>query len=904
MSDAPPIKLKSHQEHIDSFFEIKQKDNNYTLNMRANDECLTLKIIEENSFLEDYEKEFTESDIQTLHNIFAKFSFKAFINYIKSQIDNNKLEILKSKESVLIRLKQDSIDIIINKKKLDTEIIMRNICNELIKLKNNQKKLEEKSILDNKKISKEIDDLKTLNNELKKENEEIKDNLKQLIEENKNLKEANEELELKIEIDKSINEEIINYIKEEKKKLKTDIKDIIKEKNNIRNKLLPFEELENEQKNKSDEKKIRKLNLDNINNNIFNEKDNIGSFNLKKNELNGNYNIQRMKSFPRRNNTLNNNDFKNLDIIQEDYKQEEPNEFLIFNKRKRISDIYEENTFNYRSKILDKDINSLEIKINKIPNLNMNKPKLRNTLSSKDLLMQQSINNKNKRYNKNINLFKDSNNNLFNKTNMDIENMNMNNIIGNFSDRRKINVINKINKKENFSEDKIRNYSTENKRTEISMNNLKGLKQNFMKKTNNYYVKKICFNKSKNKNKNTKKIQINNYFSKYGTNTENIQHKSKKIFNDLCDEKLNIFFRFMENLREKYKENINNKNIIIKPKNNYKLKPNYNLKNCSNIIKNQECSHLIGATLLCLINVKQLVEYFLSNIEEIKENYIQKPLSSAILEIIENLWKNKSIKYYTPINCINIIQNQNDNFFFTSKKLIVFLLDNLHKELNKAQHINHINKDFIFNEDLDKYFKNYEKNFKENYQSIISNLFYLKYDSKITCFDCNSESHNIQWTNMLEFSLEEVKKYNNINKELITIYDCFNYFNNKLDQIYTEKCYNCEQEEILGNINKLLVGPKILIISINGKNNDKNKMKIEEVIDLSDFFHYKKIKYNYELISIMMYLGDDNYITFFKSFVDKKWYKYIDLNVIPCSFKETNINCTPSLFFYSLIERK
>ena len=185
----------------------------------------------------------------------------------------------------------------------------------------------------------------------------------------------------------------------------------------------------------------------------------------------------------------------------------------------------------------------MKIKINKIPNLNMNKPKLRNTLSSKDLLMQQSINNKNKRYNKNINLFKDSNNNLFNKTNMDIENMNMNNIIGNFSDRRKINVINKINKKENFSEDKIRNYSTENKRNKISMNNLKGLKQNFMEKTNNYYVKKICFNKSKNKNKNTKKIQINNYVSKYGTNTENIQHKSKKIFNDLCDEKLNKFER-------------------------------------------------------------------------------------------------------------------------------------------------------------------------------------------------------------------------------------------------------------------------------------------------------------------------------------------------------------------------
>ena len=95
-----------------------------------------------------------------------------------------------------------------------------------------------------------------------------------------------------------------------------------------------------------------------------------------------------------------------------------------------------------------------------------------------------------------------------------------------------------------------------------------------------------------------------------------------------------------------------------------------------------------------------------------------------------------------------------------------------------------------------------------------------------------------------------------------------------------------------------------MIICLKAKKDNENKFVIEDIINLNDFFYYKDKQYNYELISIMMYLGDDNYITFFKSFVDKKWYKYIDLNVIPCSFKETNINCTPSLLFYSLIERK
>ena len=168
-----------------------------------------------------------------MHKKFAQFSsFKKFDDYIKSQIENNKLSIIKSNELIIIRLKQESKDIIIKKKKFDNETIIRNIGSEISKYNYNQKNLEDKyEKLDSyiKKINQEIEDLKSLNNKLKKENEEIKTDISKLKEENKSLKEANKDLELIIRKYKNINDEKDNIINGEKKQSEMNIKGIIKE---------------------------------------------------------------------------------------------------------------------------------------------------------------------------------------------------------------------------------------------------------------------------------------------------------------------------------------------------------------------------------------------------------------------------------------------------------------------------------------------------------------------------------------------------------------------------------------------------------------------------------------------------------------------------------------------------
>ena len=176
-------------------------------------------------------------------------------------------------------------------------------------------------------------------------------------------------------------------------------------------------------------------------------------------------------------------------------------------------------------------------------------------------------------------------------------------------------------------------------------------------------------------------------------------------------------------------------------------------------------------------------------------------------------------------------------------------------------------------------------------------------DSQITCFECNNILHWIKYGEILEFSLEDVKEFININKKNITIKDCLKYYQRQ-DFVRDKKCNKCNQTQVMGNIKLLLTCPKVLIISIKMKKDNESKFIIEDLINLNDFFYYKEKQYNYELISIMTCLDNDNFITFCKSFVDKKWYKYFDSKIVPSSFKEINTNGIYYLLFYSLIENK
>ena len=824
------IKSKTTQEQID--LQIRHGNNNYILNMKTNGDDLILKISEEEyAFLEYFENQLTITDIKNMHKTFNHYSsFKNFVDYVKSQIENNKLKILKvNNEQFLLRVGKENIEIIVKKKNFDNETIKRNIVNERIKYQNKLKNLEEKCkklISDNKIKDQEILSLKSKNNELTKENEEIKANKRQIKEKNKDFKRKYGEFN--------------NFNKQEKKN---------SEKNNSKNNLTTNEKSVNEIKINSEQK--AKTNYDNnINNNIFNK-------------------IKDIKKV------------KKLDVINEVSKQNEHINFQINKRKNKFDNITKENPCTNRKKILDNDVNSLNMGINK-----SQQKSIRKTLSFNDFSKKRAINKKIARNNNNNNNLNSSKNDIHNKTFNDLKNDNMNKV-GNLSNKNEINIIYKNNTEKN----RKGNYSNDNKMNEIIKNNLKEIKNNITSTPINCHHKKISFNNSNNKRYNSKKIQINKNYLKDRMITENVKDKSNKIFNNIDKERNNSF-----KLNENEIENntiINNKNIDIKH-NNKNLKLKDNLINFANVIENVKDSPIINAILQCLANVEQFVEYFLSNKEEIKKNAIQKPLSNAFLEMIENLWENNSIKYYFPTNCINIIQNKKNKFLSNPRKLIKFIFDNLHQELNQVKGINNDFK-IDFEGNFRKYFKSYEKYFNKNFKSIISDLFYIKYYSEIYYFNSDNRSHNMKWVNILEFSLEDVKKYNNTNKKDITIKDCFK-SNQNVSDFSMSKC----RELNMSNINIFLEGPKVLIININ--NDNKNKLLIDEEINLRNFFYYKKKKCNYELISVITFLENNYFIAFCKSFVDKKWYKYFNSIVVPCSFNEAKFKGTPFLLFYSLID--
>ena len=92
--------------------------------------------------------------------------------------------------------------------------------------------------------------------------------------------------------------------------------------------------------------------------------------------------------------------------------------------------------------------------------------------------------------------------------------------------------------------------------------------------------------------------------------------------------------------------------------------------------------------------MKELTKYFLNIKNEekiIKNNYFfnnSHQLSPVYLELIKKLWEINGAKSYSPSNCVNMVNVMNPLFqkgqAGDSKDFIIFILEQLHKELKKS----------------------------------------------------------------------------------------------------------------------------------------------------------------------------------------------------------------------------
>ena len=347
----------------------------------------------------------------------------------------------------------------------------------------------------------------------------------------------------------------------------------------------------------------------------------------------------------------------------------------------------------------------------------------------------------------------------------------------------------------------------------------------------------------------------------------------------------------------------------------------------------------INASLQCLSQTELLSEYFLNNKnkEKIINNNIaleeknSKQLSPCYLELIQNLWNpNNMNKSYNPKKFIQTVNDMNTLFkkgeAGDSKDFIIFILEQIHKELKKELKINKNDSNGKENQlnqyDKDNAFNNFLNEFTKE-GSIISDIFFGFFETTNECQSCkfnfsirkikNPICYNYQIFNCLIFPLEEVKNmknnYTGGNYNIVTLNDCFCYYTkstlfNGQNQNY---CNICKHLSDSLYTTRIYSGPNILIIILNrGKNNIYDiKLDLDEAIDLSQFIIRKDMPLIiYSLYGVITHIGksgpDAHFVASCKSSFDNKWYRYNDSLVynIKDIKKEIFDFGTPYILFY------
>ena len=330
----------------------------------------------------------------------------------------------------------------------------------------------------------------------------------------------------------------------------------------------------------------------------------------------------------------------------------------------------------------------------------------------------------------------------------------------------------------------------------------------------------------------------------------------------------------------------------------------------------------MNATLQCLSNTTLLTDYFLETYKYDPEEE-DKIISNEYYNLIKNLWnKENDKKSYSPNSFKEVLEKENPLLKGEAenepKELIKFLFERFHQELNmiKQKEIklrfkninptdNQLNEKEILN--------NFLTEFKEQYDSIISNLFYGVRKMKNICQSCNTIKYNFNVFSYLEFPLEEIKKYcfdkgietnNGIN-----IYECFNYYvNNKKmtgdNQIYCEKCQKyCDSLYRTS----LYSAPNYLVIILNrgkGVINECN-VKFPAKLNILNYVSFKDGNTYYELYAVICQSGSSSmtrhFVAYIKNKINKKWYKYNDSIVTPCDKKDEYKNEMSYALFYKAL---
>ena len=870
------------------FDEIKNRIDNNKIIIKENDNSLTLNallpeneeiIFELNPIIKNNDDRLNE-----LTDIIMKLNSE--MNNIKSEIKQLNNENLKLKNEIIKRdklakvmdgntqLKNDLNNLSIEMEKLkllhnNLEIEYNQLKNANSKMKNNNNLLKNDIIL----LKKEIKESKDENidkiigvDRLKKDITQSKNDFKKLKNENTQLKKELNQLRNDNTQLKSDNNQISNQFKDIIKEIdtiKNENKALINENNNLKDKINEINIIRDDNTKLNDEIDILKVNNDKLNDEI----DILKVNNIKLNDEINNFKTEnnKIKTKIEENN-------KEINILKENQEQ-----------------------LTLKLKKFEKDM----LRIEKEDKVNKEIKEIKKLNQPQNNFYFNIKNNNNNNFRNNIRRAETPVS--LNKMNMKM-NMNMNN-----------------NKQINDVKPNI-DFSTEKKRDQ---NKNKMNSNNINNKFNNIFQN----NQNINKNLSGKNSFQNNAQMKPIRNMKIALFPDNKFGNnnipDINNNFNNAQLNKFNSSQNRFFNNQTNPDIKPMKINKQKVMKSHSFEHLSlhkdikfnlphaNGLQNIGATCYMNATLQCFAHVENFTKYLLKNKEDIKLKKYGKKLSNAFVEVLENIWENKNINYYAPNNFKNLIIEMNPLFAGIqandSKDLVIFILEIMHNELNAVKNANQKNFEFVDQSNYDMSLMNFIEYFKDNFKSVVSDIFYGAYNLTMQCHNCKNINHNIQCFNILIMPLEEVRKFKNSNQNCVTIRECFEYYQRSVYMTGENKiyCNICKKMLTSKENTTLLVGPKVLILNLNrGKDLQYNvSISFDEYLNISDFIFYKNTNVKYRLIGVVTRFGpsgeNGHFIAFCKSFVDRKWYKYNDALVTSSSFNDAKNTGVPYILFYA-----
>lgn len=153
---------KPIKEELSDSFEIVAKDNkSYTFKIYLTEKELEVNVIDPEQVGGGiYKIKFTLDDIHKIHRYFKIYeNLQEFKDYLVDSIENKELDITKSsgkvtvKGMVLLRRKTEEISFSLNLEKISSEEIITLLCDEVTKLKTENKELKKQLGLGNPELA-------------------------------------------------------------------------------------------------------------------------------------------------------------------------------------------------------------------------------------------------------------------------------------------------------------------------------------------------------------------------------------------------------------------------------------------------------------------------------------------------------------------------------------------------------------------------------------------------------------------------------------------------------------------------------------------------------------------------------------------------------------------------------